>query len=137
MPAVPVIRDAASAPFYEGTARGELLLRRCEDCALLSAPRIETCPSCGSARLGWKPAQGTGILVSWTVVHGRISDSEPTRTVAGLVELTEGPWLHARIVGIAPENVTAQLPLVVDFDHSDESETVPVFRPATQTGTTA
>lgn len=125
MPVVPVTRDAASAPFYDGTARGELLLRRCESCGLLSAPRVETCSSCGSTGLGWAPAQGAGTLVTWTVVHGG-----DTRVVAGLVELAEGPWLHARIVGIAPEDVTARLPLVVDFDRGEGSEAVPVFRPA-------
>ncbi|MDA3630440.1 OB-fold domain-containing protein [Saccharopolyspora sp. WRP15-2] len=131
MPIVPVTRDAASAPFFDGTARGELLLRRCEDCSSISAPDVECCSVCGSTRLTWTPARGTAKVVTWTVVHGRSPvDGEPTRIVAGLVELDEGPWLYARLVDIAPEDVTTELALVVGFDHAEGSETVPVFRPA-------
>ncbi|KAA5826017.1 OB-fold domain-containing protein [Saccharopolyspora hirsuta] len=131
MPIVPVARDAESAPFYDGTARGELLLRRCEDCSSVSAPNAESCSACSCARLAWVPALGTAKLVTWTVVHGRSpADGEPVRIVAGLVEVTEGPWLYARIVDIAPEDVTSGLALVVGFDHAEGSETVPVFRPA-------
>lgn len=138
MPAIPVTRDAASATFFDGTARGELLLRQCEVCDRLNAPRTETCPSCSSIHLGWTPARGTGTLVSWTVVHGRAPEGgQPPRIVAGLVELTEGPWLHARIVDIAPEDATAGLPLAVDFHRSGDGEAVPVFHPVAKTGDAA
>ncbi|WP_432066232.1 Zn-ribbon domain-containing OB-fold protein [Streptomyces sp. C10-9-1] len=130
MPPLPVARDAASAAFFDGTARGELMLRRCEDCTRIGPPPTQTCASCGSARLGWTPAQGTGTLVSWTVVHGRpAADGRVTRTVAGLVELAEGPWLHARITDIAPGDVTAGLPLGAGFCRSGDGEAVPVFHP--------
>ncbi|RKT88577.1 hypothetical protein SAMN05421805_1011600 [Saccharopolyspora antimicrobica] len=131
MPIVPVSRDAASAPFYDGTARGELLLRRCEACSSISAPNVESCSACGGTALSWAPASGTAELVTWTVVHGRSPvDGEQLRIVAGLVELAEGPWMYARIVDIAPEDVTSGMALAVGFDHAEGSETVPVFRPA-------
>lgn len=131
MPIVPVARDAASAPFYDGTARGELLLRRCEACASISAPNTESCSACRCTRLSWTPARGTAELVTWTVVHGRSPvDGEPLRIVAGMVELAEGPWMYARIVDIAADEVTSGRALVVGFDHAEGSETVPVFRPA-------
>ena len=134
MSAIPVTRDTASAAFFDGTARGELLLRQCEDCDRLSAPRTETCPSCGSAHLAWTPAHGTGTLVSWTVVPGRAPEGgEPPRVIAGLVELAEGPWLHARIVGIAPEDARVGLPLAVGFHRPEDGESVPVFSPFAKT----
>ncbi|MDA3642964.1 OB-fold domain-containing protein [Saccharopolyspora indica] len=131
MPIVPVARDTASAPFYDGTAREELLLRRCDACSSISAPNVESCSACGGTALSWTPASGIAQLVTWTVVHGRSPvDGEHLRIVAGLVELAEGPWLYARIVDIAPEDVTTGLALAVGFDHAEGSETVPVFRPA-------
>ena len=126
-----ITRDDASAAFFDGTARGVLLLRRCDDCGRRSAPRTLTCPACHSARLAWEPARGTGTLASWTVVHHRPARGAPTpRTVAGLVELDEGPWLHARIDGIDPSRLRAGLPLIVAFDRPADGEAIPVFQSA-------
>ncbi|MEW2134847.1 OB-fold domain-containing protein [Streptomyces sp. NPDC005435] len=130
MTTVTLVRDTASDEFFEGTARGELPLRRCADCGTWSAPRTRSCPSCRSGRLAWEPVRGTGKLVSWTVVHGRPVDGGPApRTVAGLVELDEGPWLHARIDGTDPGHLRAGLPLAVAFDRSHGGDAAPVFRP--------
>jgi uncharacterized protein len=131
MTAIAITRDRVSAPFFDGTARGVLLLRRCDDCGRHSAPRTLTCPVCHSARLAWDPAQGTGTLASWTVVHHRPADGVPnSRTIAGLVQLDEGPWLHARIDGIDPSRLRAGLALTVAFERPVDGEAVPVFQPA-------
>lgn len=126
-----ITRDDASAAFFDGTARGVLLLRRCDDCGRRNAPRTLTCPACHSARLAWEPARGTGTLASWTVVHHRPAGGAPApRTVAGLVQLDEGPWLHARIDGIDPSRLRAGLPLIVAFDRPADGEAIPVFQSA-------
>ncbi|MGC4998432.1 Zn-ribbon domain-containing OB-fold protein [Streptomyces sp. DT195] len=133
MSALAVTRDDASAPFYDAATRGELLLRRCADCVHWAAPRAVACPACGSARLTWEPARGDATLVSWTVVHGRppAEGGEAPRTVAGLVELAEGPWLHGRLTGVAdPGSLTCGQRLVLAFERPGGGEAVPVFRPA-------
>ena len=131
MTAMTITRDDASAAFFDGTARGVLLLRRCDDCGRRSAPRTLTCAACHSARLAWEPARGTGTLASWTVVHHRPAGGAPApRTIAGLVQLDEGPWLHARIDGIDPSRLRAGLPLTVAFDRPADGEAIPVFQSA-------
>ncbi|MGY4745623.1 Zn-ribbon domain-containing OB-fold protein [Streptomyces sp. ATMOS53] len=128
MNTVTLVRDAASDEFFEGTARGELPLRHCTDCGTWNAPHTVSCRSCRSGRLTWEPARGTGKLVSWTVVHGRRADDGPApRSLAGLVELDEGPWLHARIEVADPTRLRAGLPLAVAFDRPYGGDAAPVF----------
>jgi uncharacterized protein len=127
---VTVTRDEASAEFYDACARHELLLRRCARCTSWAAPSIVSCPSCHSGELRWEPADGSATLVSWTVVHGRpTEDGGPApSTVAGLVELAEGPWLHARLVDTDPDSLTAGQKLIVGFETPGDGEAVPIFR---------
>ncbi|MEV5409885.1 Zn-ribbon domain-containing OB-fold protein [Thermopolyspora sp. NPDC052614] len=126
MPVGIVRRDAATAEFFDGTARGELLIRRCEECGGTSAPQTRTCPHCASPALSWTPATGTGTVESWSVVHTK---GLPPFTVA-IVELDEGPWLQAQITGVEPGQVRAGMRVRVAYERPDEGESVPVFRPA-------
>ncbi|AHH19992.1 putative nucleic-acid-binding protein containing a Zn-ribbon [Nocardia nova SH22a] len=132
--AIHITRDAASTEFYDGTAEEMLLLRRCRTCGRISAPMVTQCPTCESTDLDWSPAAGSATLVSWAVRHPA-DGGDPV--VAGLVELTEGPWLRARIADCPSDLLTAGLALTVQFEHpapdqlhETAGETVPVFTPA-------
>ncbi len=124
----PVARDAATEEFFDGTAAGRLLLRRCA-AAHFSEPPAEQCTTCGSTDLSWVPAAGGATLVSWTVVWGRPSgDSEPERTVLVIAELDEGPWWWAQLVGADPAGLAVGQRLCVEFRRAaEEHEAVPVF----------
>lgn len=129
-------RDSAAAEFFDGAARGELLIRRCAACGYHNAPQNTACIRCGKADLTWTPAQGTGRIATWTVTHGRTVEGDlAPRTVIAIVELTEGPWLHARIVGADPDvGVVTGQEVVVDFDRPDGADPVPIFRPRVHGG---
>jgi hypothetical protein len=120
-----VTRDAESAEFFDGTARGELMVKRCDACGHTSRPDAITCSQCHGSTFTWVAASGRGSLVTWTVVHG--AEREPP--IVGLVELEEGPWLHARLVDVDTATLSVGDPLVVGFEPAGE-ETVPIFRPA-------
>lgn len=126
---LPVSRDDKSAPFYDAAARGVLLIRKCRSCAQPSAPETTTCGACGSTDLDWIEATGNGQLVSWTVVHRppipAFADSTPY--VLGLIELEEGPWVHSRLRGVDPAQLTAGADLSVMFVSPADSERYPVF----------
>ncbi|MGI8306668.1 Zn-ribbon domain-containing OB-fold protein [Saccharopolyspora hattusasensis] len=123
---ISVARNEASAAFFDGSARGELLVRRCPQCSPVIAPNVPQCPACGSTELSWEPASGAATLVTWTVVPvpggGHV--------VAGIVELAEGPWLHARILDVAPEDLAEGIALGVGFERHEDGEAVPVFHAA-------
>lgn len=121
---VDVIRDADSAEFFDGTARGDLMIKRCNACGHYLRPDAIACSKCHGAALSWTDSSGRGSLVSWIVVHE--NDFELT---VGLVELDEGPWLHARLVDVDTAALSVGDPFEVDFEPAG-TETIPVFRPA-------
>lgn len=124
-------RNDATAAFFDGTARGELLIKRCSR-GHFSRPQAEHCPQCGSTELEDTPASGSAKLVSWAVVHGRPREGQPPPepVVPAIVELQEGPWWWSQLVGVDPAALGEGQPLRVDFERPEGSEAIPVFRPA-------
>jgi uncharacterized OB-fold protein len=125
MTVAPLVRDADTAEFLDGTARGELLLRRCHE-GHWSEPSAQACTTCLTPELVWSPAAGTATLVSWVVPHG----PEGAEAPAVIAALDEGPWWWSCLVdGVDPAVLQVGLPLVVAFERaSPEHEAVPVFR---------
>ena len=122
----PVRRDEATAAFFDGTARGELLLFRCP-AGHFSPPYAQQCDTCASVDLLSVAAAGGATVVSRSVAHRRGGD----RDVLVVAELDEGPWWWSKVIGAEPEQVAAGARLTVAFERADEeSEAVPVFRPA-------
>jgi len=124
-------RDGRTDPFFDGTASGRLMIRRCASCGHWSAPDQGTCAECGEEGLDWAEARGDATLVSWTVVHGRPAEdgTVPPPAILALVELAEGPWLHTRLDGVAPGELREDLPLRAHYEHRGEGETALLFRP--------
>lgn len=120
-------RDEASAPFFDGAAREELMIRRCPACGRTHAPTAASCPDCGGTDLEWTPATGQATLVTWAVPYDRATASPAL--VFALVELAEGPWMHTR-VDADPATLRAGTPLAVRFHHPDDGESFPTFAPA-------
>ncbi|MFI6321004.1 Zn-ribbon domain-containing OB-fold protein [Nonomuraea sp. NPDC050556] len=119
-------RDDKSAPFFDAAAREVLVIRRCESCGQALPPEAAVCTTCGATGPAWCDVAGTGRLVSWTVVHrapNRAYTDLVPYTVA-IVELDEGPWLHARLETDSP---SAGMALRAVFRHPQGSESYPVF----------
>jgi uncharacterized OB-fold protein len=131
MTTLDVRRDAASEKFFDGTARGELLIRHCTACGAHAAPQFDACPACKEPTAAWVPADGTGTVISWTVVHGRPRDDAPApQQVVAFIELTEGPWLYAALNGLrAGERPWPGMSVTVAFEHPEGGEAIPVFLP--------
>ncbi|HUJ07821.1 MAG TPA: OB-fold domain-containing protein [Streptosporangiaceae bacterium] len=120
--------DERSAPFFAAASRGELLIRRCDDCGGWQGSSASQCPSCGGV-LSWAAASGRGTLISWSVVHPR--DSGPT-AVPALVELAEGPWLSAGLWLAGPAGLAglrAGMAVAAEFPSPADGESYPLFRP--------
>jgi uncharacterized OB-fold protein len=125
----PVVRDDFSAPFFDATARGELLLRYSPSSGEWSEPAALVCSVTQAQDLEWRTASGTGELVSWTVKPGRAKDDQPAvDTVIGIVELAEGPWLTLRLIDVPSSDLRIGLPVRVDFVRPEGGEHMPVAR---------
>lgn len=127
MTVLPLQRDAQSAAFFDATAKGELLLRRCTVCRHWNAPGTITCARCGSTILTWERAAGFGQVASWAVVHPKPGRGEPT--AVGIIELDEGPWLRGQL-RVSAEALRIGLRVVAGYAAADGGEAIPVFYPA-------
>jgi uncharacterized protein len=126
----PVVRDHASEAFFDGTARGVLVLRRCDSCGAVRGPEVVLCGSCSESAFTWFDATGTGHVESWIVLHPRTPDAGEQPRVVVTVELTEGPWFVSALVGCDPAAIHHGMPVVVAFERPIDSESIPIFHPA-------
>jgi uncharacterized OB-fold protein len=128
----PVARNGATAAFFDGTARGELLLMRCRPHHHWNRPQAERCATCDSTELEPAPASGRARLVSWSVVHPRPRDgvAPGPPSVPAIVEMEEGPWWWTQLVDVDPATLRDGEELEVVFERPEGSESVPVFTPA-------
>jgi uncharacterized OB-fold protein len=96
---LPDVDDEATAPFWAGTARGELLVQACGACGRWRMPPRPMCPSCRSIEVRWKQTSGTGSIWSFAVPHPPLlpayAELAPYNVI--IVALTEEPTI--RFVG--------------------------------------
>jgi uncharacterized OB-fold protein len=129
---LPTIEEE-TAPWWDAARKGELLIRRCGDCARAHLYPRPFCPSCWSQNVTWERAAGTGTLYTWSEV--RVNDLPPFKArvpyIAAIVDLDEGPRLETNIVDVTEAELAIGMRVKVDFRADDEADlTVPVFRPA-------
>ena len=88
-----------TAPFWEGTARGELLVQQCDSCGRLRFPPRPVCPWCRSFDTTWAPMSGNATLWSWVIAHPPLLPAYAAQAPYNVivVQLAEDPAL--RMVG--------------------------------------
>jgi len=119
-------------PFWDGCARGELMLQRCRDCGKPYFYPRPICPSCGSTDVEWFTASGQATLYSYVINHRPARGFEADGPYAiAVVELAEGPRMMTNIVGIpnTPEDLVLDMALQVTFEQRGEIS-LPLFTPA-------
>jgi uncharacterized OB-fold protein len=119
-----------NAFWFEAAREHRLVIQRCTGCRALRHPPGPVCPSCGSLDWDTVEAAGTGTVYSYVVNHHPRHPAFDYPLVVAVVELTEGTRLITNLVGIAPEDVAIDLPVVVGWLDADPELSLPVFRPA-------
>jgi uncharacterized OB-fold protein len=122
----PVGRNEGSEEFFDGTSKGQFLLRRCAPHGHLSRPQAHQCSECGSTELSWAAASGRARLVSWVIVPSRGDQAAPPQ-IPVIGELDEGPWWWSKLVGADPDRLSEGQSLRIVYERPDGSEAVPVF----------
>ena len=120
-------------PFWDGCARGELLLQHCGACGTLRHPPSPICPHCRSTEHAWVPANGRGTVYTYTVVRQALAKGWDARVpyVVAVVELDEGPRILSNIVEVAAEDVRIGMRVEVVFIASQGEQQLFVFKPET------
>ena len=119
-----------SAPFWEGTRGGVLLVQRCDECGTWRWTPQLACPRCWSEATTWAEASGRGTLYSYTIVHRSIDPSRfETPYVLAVVKLSEGPHMLTNLVDCPLDEIEVDMPVAVRFERLDDEFTVYPFTP--------
>jgi uncharacterized OB-fold protein len=123
--------NADSQPFWDGCARGELLLQRCSACGTYRHPPTPVCSQCLSDRSEWIPASGRGTVYTFSIVHQALARGweEIVPYVVAVVELEEGPHFLTDLVDVASGEVAIGMPVEVTFTALGGETKLPLFRP--------
>ena len=96
---LPDTEDDNAKPFWEGAARGQLLVQKCAQCGRMRIPPRPMCPECRSLANEWVPLSGKGRVWSFVIPHPPLLPAytafAPYNVIT--VELDEDPKL--RLVG--------------------------------------
>jgi hypothetical protein len=127
------------APFWAGTARGELLVQACGGCGRRRFPPRPMCPHCRSTATAWDPMSGRATVWSFVVPHPPLLpayaelapynvivvalDDDPTIRMVG--NLVTGP--EGAIDEIDPTTIEIGEPVEVVFSRVDDT-TLPRWR---------
>jgi uncharacterized OB-fold protein len=92
--------DSDSSAFWDGVARGKLVVSSCRACGRQLFPPIASCANCGSRELEPLEVSGEGEIYSWATVHLPLADAfagEVPYTVV-VVELPGGGRIFGRLL---------------------------------------
>jgi uncharacterized protein len=117
--------------FWDATARGELLLRKCDDCSsIIWYPRA-FCSACSSQNTSWITSSGRGTIYAFSITRkGAGAWAENGPYVIAYIELEEGPRVLSNVVGCSVDRVSIGMPVSVIFDDTGEGMSIYRFAPA-------
>jgi uncharacterized protein len=129
---LPDLESEDGAPFWAGTARGELLVQACDSCGRWRFPPRPMCPHCRSLVSRWEATSGRATVWSFVVPHPPLlpaySEIAPYNVI--VVALDEDPKI--RMVGnllasadgqineIDPATITVGEPVSVVFQRVED-----------------
>ncbi|GLW99199.1 MaoC family dehydratase N-terminal domain-containing protein [Microtetraspora sp. NBRC 16547] len=123
-----------NAFWFEAAREHRLLIQRCAACRTLRHPPGPCCPECGSFEWDTVEASGRGHVYSFVVNHHPRHPAFEFPMIVAVVELAEGTRLITNLVGVTPEEVEIDMPVVLEWLDPDPELSLPVFRPVAQEG---
>jgi uncharacterized OB-fold protein len=123
--------DWETRGYWEGAARGEIVLQRCGQCGAVQHRPRALCAACLSDEIEHFEASGRGSVYTYTITNQNMAPGfrEACPYVLAYVDLAEGPRLLTNVVGCPPEDVAIGMPVVADFADCEHGLAVPRFRP--------
>jgi uncharacterized OB-fold protein len=125
------VSEDLSEAYWEGAARGVLVLQRCDDCGKVRHyPRV-LCDRCYSFATSAIEAADTGEVYSWTVTHHAFAADLPFELPYTLVTVDMSAGV--RVLGVLRDSgaVRRGLPVRLTFEPRPGAGPLPVFVTAT------
>ena len=123
------VPGTVSAPYWEGCAAGELRFQRCRRCGGATHTPAVMCAHCTATDLSWEVSSGRGEVYSWTTVWRPVTPAFEAPYVPVIVEVEEGWWMLADLIGCEHDAVHVGLAVEVEFHAHPGGITLPYFRP--------
>lgn len=122
--------DDVNRLYFEGTADGELRIRRCESCGARFRFAYAWCPECWSQDLAFNVASGRGKVETFSIIHQAPYEAFEDRLpyVIALIELDEGVRMMSNIVNCPPDEVHIGMSVSVVFEQRGPVA-LPMFEP--------
>ncbi len=127
---LPAINEDAQL-YWDGCRANELRAQRCSGCGHLRWPPSVLCPECLAEGGEWVKLSGRGKIYSFIVIHRPQHPAffaDAPYNVA-IVQLAEGPRLHANILDCPIQELRVDLPVEVVFEKVNDEVTLPKFKP--------
>jgi len=112
-------------PFWDATAEGKLLYKKCTACGEPHFYPRPHCPFCFSDKVEWQEASGRGTVYTYSVMR-----RAPVPYAIAYVTLAEGPTMMTNIVDCDLDALRIGQPVQLVFKPSDGGPPVPMFTPA-------
>ena len=121
-------------PFWDATARHELVAAQCTDCGTYRLPPTPFCPCCQSQRITWARLSGRGEVYSYTVVERAIMPGMDAHLpyVPAVITLdgAGGARLISNVVDVDVADIRVGMPVQVVWDDvPGQGVAVPRFVP--------
>ena len=110
-------RSFTVSSFYEFVSEKRLMAAKCNKCGAVLLPPKPMCTSCLSTNLEWSELEGSGKLVSYTVIHVAPEQFQSLAPyIVGIVEFEKGLRLPGIIRDVDPEDIRVGMNLKIGFD---------------------
>jgi uncharacterized protein len=111
--------------FWDATAQGKLLIKKCTACGEPHFYPRGHCPFCFSDKTEWVEASGNGTIYTYSVMR-----RAPVPYAIAYVTLAEGPTMMTNIVDCDLDSIKIGQAVRLVFKPSEGGPPVPMFTPA-------
>lgn len=131
MKPLPYTEDPQTAPFWAGTKKHELWVRKCQDCGEYQWPPRPMCINCHNCDFEWVQVSGKGKLYTYTIINRAFNLAFEKDVPLGLaiVALDEGPRMIGNSTGMKPEDLKIGMPMEAAFNDVTEEVTLVNWKP--------
>lgn len=124
-------RDFTATSYNKFLSEKKLMGSKCKKCGAIYLPPRPLCPDCHDTQMEWVGFSGKGKLAAFTAIvvaptfmlAQGLGKNNPY--VSGIVRLTEGPGISARILGVdgkKPETIKVGTPVQMEILERGEGE---------------
>ena len=128
-------RPFTISSFYKFVGENRLMAAKCNQCGNVILPPKPMCIKCLSTSLKWIEMEGTGILLSYTIIHVAPEQFQSmTPYTVGIIEFRNGLRLPGMICDVTSEELKVGMTLKICFLQSNSTQWPAwnryLFRPA-------